>query len=89
MEEGSCYTMHMENIARSVRITADADSLLTTLAGKTGKPKAQIVQEALKVLEDRIFWSEVQTAFESGSEAASETELWDTTVADGFEHESR
>jgi len=78
----------MENVARSVRITADADSLLTTLAGKTGKPKAQIVQEALEALEDRIFWSEVQTAFENGSETAAETALWDATVPDGF-HESR
>jgi predicted DNA-binding protein len=76
----------METIARSVRITADADSLLTSLAGKTGKPKAQVVQEALQVLEDRIFWSEVQAAFETGNEAAAETALWDATVPDGFKH---
>lgn len=79
----------MENVARSVRITTDADTLLTALAAKTGKPKAQIVQEALRDLEDRIFWSEVQAAFESGTETAAETALWDTTVPDGFKHESR
>lgn len=80
----------MESIAKSVRITADADALLGTLAGKTGKSKAQIIQEALHNLEDRIFWAEVQSAFANGSgEMAAETELWESTVPDGFENESR
>jgi hypothetical protein len=78
----------MESIARSVRITDDADQLLTALAGKTGKPKAQIVQEALKDLEERIFWSEVQSAFAT-SPQAEDTALWDETASDGFQHESR
>lgn len=80
----------MEHIAKSVRITEDADALLSSLATKTGKPKAQVVQEALRVLEDRIFWTEVQTAFSGDqSEAAAETALWDATVGDGFQNESR
>jgi predicted transcriptional regulator len=76
----------MENIATSVRITATA--LLSALAGKTGKSKAQIVEEALRDWEDRMFWTEVQQAFAASAESAglrAERELWDRTVADGLE----
>jgi len=68
----------MENIATSVRITA---------AGKTGKPKAQIVEEALRDWEDRMFWTEVQEAFAADPESdefRTERELWDRSVADGL-----
>ena len=78
----------MKNIATSVRITADASALLTELSGRTGKPKAQIVEEALRYWEDRIFWSEVQSAFAAGpptGELQAETELWECTVGDGLE----
>ncbi len=77
----------MENIATSVRITATANALLSTLAGKTGKSKAQILEEALRDLEDRMFWSEVQQAFAASPESddlRAERELWDSTVSDGL-----
>ena len=79
----------MENIATSVRITADANAMLTELAVRTGKPKAQIVEEALRHWEDKIFWAEVQSAFSSSpDELRPETELWEGTVGDGF-HEAQ
>jgi predicted transcriptional regulator len=77
----------MENIATSVRITAAANALLSALAGKTGKPKAQIVEEALRDWEDRMFWAEVQQAFAASPEShelRTERELWERTVPDGL-----
>jgi predicted transcriptional regulator len=77
----------MGNIATSVRITAAANTLLSTLAGKTGKSKAQIVEEALRDWEDRIFWTEVQQSFAASPESdglRAERELWDSTVSDGL-----
>jgi hypothetical protein len=76
----------MENVATSVRITGAANALLTDLAGKTGKSKAQIVEEALRDWEDRMFWAEVQSAFEAPEpeELRKERELWERTVADGL-----
>lgn len=77
----------MRNIASGVRITATANALLSALAGKTGKPKAQIVEEALRDWEDRMFWTEVQQAFAAGPESGelrTERELWDRTVSDGL-----
>ncbi|HEY4361744.1 MAG TPA: ribbon-helix-helix protein, CopG family [Bryobacteraceae bacterium] len=77
----------METIATSVRITATANALLSALAGKTGKPKAQIVEEALRQWEDKMFWMEVQQAFASTPESPelrAERELWDRTVSDGL-----
>lgn len=53
----------MENIASSVRISADAVHTLAKLALKLGQPKAQVIQRALQELEERVFWSEVQEAF--------------------------
>jgi hypothetical protein len=76
----------MENIATSVRITATANALLSLLARKTRKPKAQIVEEALRQWEDRTFWAEVQSAFAGPEpdELRAERELWETTVKDGL-----
>src|SRR6266849_231030 len=85
--------MTMENIATSIRITADANALLSDLAVRTGKPKAQIVEEALRHWEDRIFWSAVQYAFAATpepDELRAERELWERTVGDGLlENEAR
>ena len=77
----------MESIATSVRITAAANALLSDLAEKTGKSKAQIVEEALRDWEDRVFWAEVQSAFSrpESDELRRERELWESTVADGLE----
>lgn len=77
----------MENVATSIRITSTASVLLSALAGRTGKSKAQIVEEALRDLEDRLFWTEVRQAFAAGPESEelrAETEVWESTVADGF-----
>jgi len=76
----------MESIASSVRITAAANALLSSLARKTGKSKAQIVEEALRDWEDRMFWDQVQQAFAApeSHELRAETDLWDRTVADGL-----
>lgn len=76
----------METIASSVRITADAHAMLSGLAAETGKSKAQIVEEALRALEERVFWSGVQAAFEEPESKGmrAERELWDRTAGDGF-----
>lgn len=80
----------METIATSVRITAAANALLSSLASRTGKPKAQIVEEALRVWEDKMFWGAVQQAFAANPrECESETELWESTVGDGFQPRPR
>lgn len=81
----------MKSIATSVRITAASNALLSVLSGRTGKPKAQIVEEALRNWEDRMFWTEVQDSFANTPETPQlrkERELWDRTVADGLESRS-
>jgi predicted transcriptional regulator len=77
----------MESVATSVRITATANALLSLLARKTRKPKAQIVEEALRHWEDKMFWAEVQSAFAGTEpdELRAERELWDATVKDGLD----
>lgn len=76
----------MENVATSVRITPAAHAVLSNLADKTGKSKAQIVEEALRDWEDRVFWAEVHSAFAApeSEELRVERELWDSTVGDGL-----
>jgi predicted transcriptional regulator len=72
----------MESIATSIPITADADALLSDLAIRTGKPKAQIVEEALRHWEDTMFWPTVQSAFAAAPETGevrAERELWEST----------
>jgi len=81
----------MENIATSVRITATANAMLSKLADKTGKSKAQVVEEALRDWEDRIFWAEVHAAFSvpESAELQRERQLWERTAADGLERPPR
>lgn len=78
----------MENIATSVRVTAAAHALLSDLTARTGKSKAQVVEEALRAWEERNFWAAVQFSFASepeSDELRSERDLWEGTLTDGFE----
>jgi predicted transcriptional regulator len=74
----------MSNVVSSVRINGDAMGVLSSLAAKLGQPKAQIVERALKELEEKIFWADVHTAFErtagdpeQAAQHQAEFELWD------------
>lgn len=85
----------MENVATSVRIAGAANGILSILSVKLGKSKAQVIEAALKELEERIFWEEVRSAFariaadpnESASQKA-EIELWDRTSDADFRGEA-
>jgi hypothetical protein len=76
----------MVNAASSVRITRRAYDLLDRLSSKLLQAKAQVIEEALQLLEERIFWNEVHDAFAGGEseEMAAERELWDSTSNDGL-----
>jgi predicted transcriptional regulator len=75
----------MPNATASVRITPKANELLDHLAGKLLQAKAQVIEDALQLLEERVFWTEVQESFASGEpeEIRAERELWDSTASDG------
>ena len=76
----------MPNVVTSVRIPGDASDILSELAAKLGKSKAKVIETALKELEEKLFWSDVRSAFEriaaDPAESARqrvEMELWDRT----------
>jgi predicted transcriptional regulator len=84
----------MENVATSVRINGDAAHILTGLATKLEKPKAQVVEMALRDLEERIFWADVHSAFaqtaanpEESSRRDAEIRLWERTSETDFQDE--
>ncbi len=76
----------MSNAMSSVRITPTAYHLLNRLSGKLQRPKSQLIEEALEILEEHVFWREVQDAFGSGEseEMRAEGELWDSATNDGL-----
>jgi predicted transcriptional regulator len=76
----------MPNATSSVRITPTANHLLTQLAGRLRQPKSQVIEEALEILEEHVFWGEVGSAFAAGEsdEMRAERELWDSTASDGL-----
>jgi len=84
----------MANVATSVRIPGDAINILSTLSTKLGQSKAQVIEIALKELEERIFWSEVSDAFnriaadpqESALQKA-EIQLWEQGTAGDYTSE--
>ena len=78
----------MENVATSVRIKGDAIGVLAELSEKLGQSKAQVIELALKQLEERMFWDEVRDSFEriaadpkQLAEYRAEVELWDRGTA--------
>ncbi len=84
----------METVATSVRIAGDAINTLSTLAAKLGQSKAQVIEIALKELEERIFWSEVNEAFDriaaDPAESAlqmAELQLWERGTARDYKGE--
>jgi hypothetical protein len=76
----------MPNAISSVRITPTANHLLTRLSGKLRRPKSQLIEEALEILEEHVFWREVRDAFAGGEpqEMRAERELWDSATNDGL-----
>ena len=84
----------IENVAISVRIAGDAIDVLSKLAKKLGQSKAQVIEMALKQMEERIFWGEVHQSFEriaaDPNESAyqgAEVELWNQGTARDFKEE--
>ena len=83
--------MSMENIATSVRITSDANVTATELARKMGASKAHVIEVALRALEERLFWHDVEDAYAGLAEDAprlaryrEEIAEWDDTLQDGL-----
>jgi hypothetical protein len=76
----------MSNAISSVRITPSAFHLLNRLSGKLRRPKSQLIEEALEILEEQVFWREVRDAFASGEpdDMRAERELWDSATSDGL-----
>jgi len=76
----------MPNAISSLRIAPAAYRVLNQLSGKLRRPKSQLIEEALEIPEEHVFWREVQDAFASGEpeEMRAERELWDSATNDGL-----
>ena len=77
-------------MATSVRITGDANGVLSKLAAKLQQSKAQVIQTALRQMEERVFWAEVQEAFARDTASPpemAETALWERVSDTDFRDE--
>ena len=84
----------MPDVASSVRITAAAYGIAHRLAGKLGRSRAQVIEQALRQMEDQVFWQEVQEAYARMAEDPNALEAfrkeaaeWDGTIDDGLRGE--
>ena len=75
------YDFPMPNVAASVRINEDAMDVLSHLALKLGRPKAQVIELALKELEEKSFWADVHRAFEASAADPAESARQQTELA--------
>jgi predicted DNA-binding protein len=78
----------METVATSVRISGEAIVTLSRLSARLGQPKAQVIATALRQLEERIFWDEVNDSFariaanpEEAVRQRTEIQLWEQGTA--------
>ena len=76
----------MPSVATNIRITPEANRLLTGLAQRLSPPRAQVIELALRQFDDRFFWADVQKAFseEETPEMTAERGLWNRTASDGI-----
>ncbi|HYL74557.1 MAG TPA: hypothetical protein VEU96_10150 [Bryobacteraceae bacterium] len=76
----------MPKVISSVRITLAAHHLLNQLSDKLHRPKSQLIEEALAILEEHVFWREVKDAFATADpeKLRAEHKLWDSTTNDGL-----
>ena len=81
----------MPNIATSVRITGDANVTASALARRMGASKAHVIEVAVRALEERLFWDDVEAAYAELAEDApglaryrEEITPWDETLQDGL-----
>lgn len=74
----------MESIATSVRVAGDAIGILSRLSEQLGQSKAQVIELALRQLEECIFWREVRDSFDRIASDPQEAES-QRTESDGWE----
>lgn len=76
----------MSDVATSVRVNRDAFETLERLSARTKQAKAEIIELALRELEDRMFWQEVHDAYAQpeSEEMKEERKRWDRTTGDGL-----
>jgi predicted DNA-binding protein len=81
----------MANAASSVRINEHTLNVLSELSLKLGQPKAQVIEIALKALEEQIFWEEVAESYariaadpEESARQQREIALWEQGTARDF-----
>ena len=81
----------MQNVASSVRISADANALLDRLASKLGNSKSKVVEQAIVSLEAQLLFDEVKQAYatlredkDGWKEYMAEVALWDSLASEGL-----
>lgn len=81
----------MPDIASSVRITPHANGMVSDLAERLHTSKAQVIETALRALEEKLFWADVHDAYAAMADdpaalASYRDEIaeWDSTLSDGL-----
>jgi predicted transcriptional regulator len=72
----------------SIRIRKESHEALARLADETGKSQAELVEQAVELLEDAIFYRRMRHAYsdpEAVRVAGHELGVWDATLSDGLE----
>lgn len=76
----------------TIRVSRSTHDRLRKLAERESKPMSQIVDEAVRDLEERQFWAEYHAAYaalaadpDAWADFQNELSAWDGTLADGLE----
>ncbi len=72
----------------SIRIRKESHETLARLAEETGESQTVLVEQAVELLEEAIFYRRMQEAYsdpEAVETAHDELRAWDETLSDGLE----
>jgi predicted transcriptional regulator len=79
-------------VSLTIRVNRSTHDLLRKLAERESKPMSQIVEEAVRDLEERRFWAEYHAAYaalaaapDAWADFHNERSAWDGTLTDGLE----
>ncbi len=72
----------------SIRIRKESHEVLSRLSDETGESQTKLVESAIKLLEEAIFYERMQETYrdpEAVKTAQEELMQWDSTLTDGLE----
>ena len=84
----------MRATATNVQLSDELSATVAQLANRLGTSEARVIEQAVKVLEERLFWNETAAAFDriaadpaAAAEQRAEIDAWEQGTSRDYDNE--